>query len=75
MIWACGSSASLFEELMELEELDDELLEELLELDELLGRLGVVEEDGASPPPPPPPLHPVRSTAESTTPAVRMRRA
>ena len=29
MIWACGSSASLFEELMELEELDDELLEEL----------------------------------------------
>lgn len=59
---------------MELEELD-ELLEELLELDELLGRLGVVEEDGASPPPPPPPLHPVRSTAESTTPAVRMRRA
>jgi len=58
---------------MELEELD-ELLEELLELDELLGRLGVVEEDGASPPPPPP-LHPVRSTAESTTPAVRMRRA
>ena len=56
---------------MELEELDDELLEEL---DELLGRLGVVEEDGASPPPPPP-LHPVRSTAESTTPAVRMRRA
>ena len=36
MIWACGSSASLFEELMELEELDDELLEELLELDELL---------------------------------------
>lgn len=55
---------------MELEELD-ELLEELLELDELLGRLGVVEEDGASPPP----LHPVRSTAESTTPAVRMRRA
>ena len=57
---------------MELEELD-ELLEELLELDELLGRLGVVEEDGASPPPPPP--HPVRSTAESTTPAVRMRRA
>ena len=57
---------------MELEELDDELLEELLELDELLGRLGVVEEDGASPPPPPP-LHPVRSTAESTTPAVRMR--
>ena len=60
---------------MELEELDDELLEELLELDELLGRLGVVEEDGASPPPPPPPLHPVRSTAESTTPDVRMRRA
>lgn len=61
---------------MELEELDDELLEELdEELDELLGRLGVVEEDGASPPPPPPPLHPVRSTAESTTPAVRMRRA
>lgn len=60
---------------MELEELDDELLEELLELDELLGRLGVVEEDGASPPPPPPPLHPVRSTAESTTPAVRMHRA
>lgn len=60
---------------MELEELDDELLEELLELDELLGGLGVVEEDGASPPPPPPPLHPVRSTAESTTPAVRMRRA
>lgn len=60
---------------MELEELD-ELLEELdEELDELLGRLGVVEEDGASPPPPPPPLHPVRSTAESTTPAVRMRRA
>lgn len=59
---------------MELEELD-EPLEELLELDELLGRLGVVEEDGASPPPPPPPLHPVRSTAESTTPAVRMRRA
>lgn len=60
---------------MELEELDDELLEELdEELDELLGRLGVVEEDGASPPPPPP-LHPVRSTAESTTPAVRMRRA
>lgn len=59
---------------MELEELDDELLEELLELDELLGRLGVVEEDGASPPQPPP-LHPVRSTAESTTPAVRMRRA
>lgn len=59
---------------MELEELD-ELLEELdEELDELLGRLGVVEEDGASPPPPPP-LHPVRSTAESTTPAVRMRRA
>ena len=57
---------------MELEELDDELLEELdEELDELLGRLGVVEEDGASPPP----LHPVRSTAESTTPAVRMRRA
>ena len=44
---------------MELEELDDELLEELLELDELLGRLGVVEEDGASPPPPPPlPLSP-----------------
>lgn len=60
---------------MELEELDDELLEELLELDELLGRLGVVEEDGVSPPPPLPPLHPVRSTAESTTPAVRMRRA
>lgn len=60
---------------MELEELDDELLEELLELDELLGRLGVVEKDGASPPPPPPPLHPVRSTAESTTPAVSMRRA
>lgn len=61
---------------MELEELDDELLEELdEELDELLGRLGVVEEDGVSPPPPPPPLHPVRSTAESTTPAVRMRRA
>ena len=59
---------------MELEELD-ELLEELLELDELLGRLGVVEEDGASPPPPPPPLHPVRSTAESSTPAVWMRRA
>ena len=59
---------------MELEELD-ELLEELdEELDELLGRLGVVEEDGVSPPPPPP-LHPVRSTAESTTPAVRMRRA
>ena len=57
---------------MELEELDDELLEEL---DELLGRLGVVEEDGASPPPLPPPLHPVRSTAESTTPAIRMRRA
>ena len=57
---------------MELEELDDELLEELdEELDELLGRLGVVEEDGASPPP----LHPVRSTAESTTPAIRMRRA
>lgn len=60
---------------MELEELDDELLEELdEELDELLGRLGVVEEDGASPPPPPPPLHPVRSTAENATPAIRMRR-
>ena len=63
---------------MELEELD-ELLEELLELDEeldeLLGGVGMTDEAGVSPPPPPPPPHPVRSTAESTTPAVRMRRA
>lgn len=59
-------------------ELDEELPEELLELDEelaeLAGRLGLVEGDGV-PPPPPPPLHPVRSTAESTTLADRMRRA